>query len=131
MRSPDVNLRRRGLHVAVLYFLPRHDKDLLLDLREFSGVDRVHQVVVPQLRQRQIHDQFHHIDFIMSSIQLSSITKKAFMSGYSKDREYKEAFNSNHDKKVLRNRLLYVKTNHTVKRLRVLADDRLTAAIIR
>lgn len=38
----DVNLRRHGLHITVVCLLLRHDKDLLLDVRDFSGVEKVH-----------------------------------------------------------------------------------------
>lgn len=73
-------------------------------------MDKVHQVGLPQLQQGQIHDQVQHNDFQISSIHLLPITKNAFMSGYTKDREFKEALKSNHDKYVLRNGLSYVKT---------------------
>ncbi|CCI42170.1 unnamed protein product [Albugo candida] len=126
----DVHFRRHARHMAVLCLLPRIDQDLLLDMRDFSSVDSVHQVGVLQLQQRESHDQIQNIDFIISSIHLSSITKKAFMSGYTKDREFKETLNSHHDKYVLPHGLHNVKTNHAAKRLCVPADDRLIIAIL-
>ena len=127
----DAHLRRHRIHLAVLCMLPSLDKDLLLDVQDFEGVERVHQVGVPQKHQRKIHEEVQHIEFIISSIHLSSASKKAFIQGYNKDHEFTEALSTNHDKYVLDDGLLYLRTNHAVKRLCVPADDRLITSIIR
>lgn len=60
-------------------------------MHDFEGVERVHQVGVPQKQQRQIQDEFQHIDLIISDKHLPSASKKAFITGYNKDRKFTEA----------------------------------------
>ena len=127
----DAHRRRHGLHMEVLCSLSRPDTNLLLDVQDFAGVEKEHQIGVPQRQQQRIQDQVQRIEFIIPSIHLSSASKKAFSKGYNMDSKLLEALHKTHDKYVLDNGLLYLRTSHAVKRLCVFADDRLIAAILR
>ena len=78
-----------------------------------------------------IHGQVRHIDSVVLSIQLSPAVKKPFMAGYTKDNEFKSTIQRSHDKYAMKNKLVYVKTNHAIIRLSVRADNRLITNILR
>ena len=111
----DTTLRRHGLQLTSLCSLLRLDQELLLDVHELRGVSGVlHPVGVNQIQQVQVQDQVQHIEFVVSGVHLSPAMKKLFKVGYAHDREFMSALNKVHEKYVLKNELLFLKTRHAV-----------------
>ena len=74
--------------------------------------------------EKSYSNQVQHIESVVWSIHHPP-TVKAFIVGYTKDREFKSALHKYHDKYMMKNGLVYAKTDHAVATLWVPADDRL------
>lgn len=109
----------RGLHETVAHTI-LDDVDLQGE-GHFIGV-------------RQFHwkfEQVHNVEYTLVSTHLNAKTKEEFQSGYSKDPVFSSVWNGSEDSKFVKLKgLLYLQTEHNVKRLCVPNDEKLRTAVI-